>query len=108
MKYRPEKLEENQEDEKALVEKLSKKIDELAVSMEKMNLAEYVQMLERPRRLLYVNFLIGLARGFGMAIGFTILAALVVYILQEIVILNMPIIGDFIADLVKIVQERSI
>jgi hypothetical protein len=41
-----------------------------------------------------------------MAIGFTLLAALVLYVLQKIVILNMPLIGDFIADLVNIVQHE--
>jgi hypothetical protein len=85
---------------------LNKKIDDLAISMEKLGIAEYVEMLNNPRRLFRINFWSGVARGFGMAIGFTILAALVLYVLQKIVILNMPLIGDFIADLVNIVQHE--
>ncbi|HZJ84303.1 MAG TPA: DUF5665 domain-containing protein [Syntrophomonadaceae bacterium] len=88
----------------ATIENLMDKITELSVNMEKMRLAEYVEMLERPRRLLYINFLIGLARGFGSAIGFTILAAAVIYFLQKVILLNLPIIGEFIADIVSIVQ----
>lgn len=69
-------------------------------------MAEYMEMFDNPRRLLYVNFLIGVARGFGSAIGFTILAALVLYFLQQIIILNIPVIGEFIAQIVAIVQAQ--
>lgn len=72
--------------------------------MEKMKLAEYIEMMENPRRLLYMNFMMGLVRGFGMAIGFTILAALVVWFMQRLMVLNLPLIGDFIADIVRLVQ----
>lgn len=71
-----------------------------------MRLAEYIEMLENPTRLLYINFLIGLARGFGTAIGFTVLAALVIYFLQKIILLNIPVIGEFIAEIVNIVQTQ--
>ncbi|MBC7076391.1 MAG: hypothetical protein H5T98_10080 [Syntrophomonadaceae bacterium] len=100
------KREPGQSCDKELLEKLSTRVDRLADSMEKMRLAEYVEMIDRPRRLLYINFLLGVARGFGMAIGFTVLAALVIYLLQKLIMFNMPIIGDFIADIVKIVQEQ--
>jgi len=100
------KQEPEQHNDRELLTRLSAKMDRLADSIEKMRLAEYVEMIDRPRRLLYINFLLGIARGFGMAIGFTILAALVIYFLQKLIILNMPIVGDFIADIVEIVQEQ--
>jgi hypothetical protein len=93
-------------DEKTYLKSLGNKIDELAISMEKLGIAEYVEMLNNPRRLFFINFWSGVARGFGMAIGFTILAAVVLYAMQQVVILNMPLIGDFIADLVNIVQNQ--
>lgn len=89
-----------------VIEKLTNQVTELSGNMERMRLAEYVEMLENPRRLLYINFLIGLARGFGTAIGFTILAALMLYFLQKIILLNIPVIGEFIADIVAIVQTQ--
>jgi len=87
-----------------LLKKLIEKIDELSVNMEKMRLAEYIEMMEKPRRLLYLNFMMGLVRGFGMAIGFTILAAIVLWSMQRLVVLNLPLVGDFIADIVRLVQ----
>ncbi|MEN6463153.1 MAG: DUF5665 domain-containing protein [Syntrophomonas sp.] len=94
------------DEENEIIKELSDKVGELSTHMDKMRLAEYIDLLEHPRRLLYINFLVGIARGFGTAIGFTILAAIVVYLMQKIVILNMPIIGSFIADLVRIVQQE--
>lgn len=89
-----------------LLQALQKKITDLAVSMEKMKLAEYVQLLGNPWRLMYVNFIAGLARGVGIAIGFTILGAIVLYLLRKLVVLHLPWIGDLIAEIVKMVQLK--
>lgn len=86
--------------------KYHKKIEEIANSLEKAKIAEYVDLMNNKWRLLYINFIGGLARGFGMAIGFTILGALIIYILQKIIAWNLPLIGDFISEIVKIVQEN--
>lgn len=88
------------------LDSLKEKIEKLAVSIEKMKLAEYVKLLESPRRLLFINFIAGLARGLGMAVGFTLLGAIVLYILQRLVILNLPFISDIIADIVRLVREQ--
>jgi hypothetical protein len=55
---------------------------------------------------LWLNFIGGVARGFGIAVGFTILGAIVLYILQKLVVLNLPLIGSIIADIVKIVNQK--
>ncbi len=88
------------------LKELNHKVDKISLNMEKLGIAEYIEMLNNPRRLFYINFWAGIARGFGMAIGFTILAAIVIYILQKMIILNVPLIGDFIADIVEIVQNQ--
>ncbi|HBQ29277.1 membrane protein [Peptococcaceae bacterium SCADC1_2_3] len=85
---------------------LRHQINELALNMEKMKLAEYVNLLENPRRLLYINFIAGVARGLGIAVGFAILGAVIIYVLQRIVALNLPVIGKFIAEIVTIVQTN--
>lgn len=94
------------EAEKRLWESLRERVGELAANMEKMKLAEYVDLLEHPWRLLYVNFISGLARGFGMAVGFALLSAAILLVLQRLVTLNLPLIGGFIAEIVAIVQTQ--
>lgn len=95
-----------EERERYLLESLQERVRELALNMEKMKLAEYVELLERPWRLLYINFLAGLARGVGMMIGFALLGAVIIIVLQRLVMLNLPLIGSFIAEIVSIVQKR--
>jgi len=85
---------------------IEKRLEELANNLERAKLHEYVDFVNNKRKLLYVNFLGGLARGFGMAVGFTILGALAIYLLNKIISWNIPVIGDFIAEIVRIVQER--
>lgn len=85
---------------------IDKKLAEIALALEKTKITEYVDLINNRKRLLYVNFIQGLARGFGMAIGFTILGALILYLLQQLIRLNIPLIGDFITEIVRIVQEN--
>ncbi len=86
-------------------ENIEEKLDKIAITLEKTKIAEYVDLINNRKRLLYVNFIQGLIRGFGMAIGFTALGALFIYFLQSLIKLNLPLIGDFIAEIVKIVQD---
>ncbi|MDW7672905.1 MAG: DUF5665 domain-containing protein [Bacillota bacterium] len=86
--------------------RLVHKIEELSINIEKMKLAEYVDLLHNPKRLLYINFLAGVARGVGLAIGFTLLGAVVIYVLQRLVLLNLPLISDFIAEIIWMVQSQ--
>jgi len=55
--------------------------------------------------MLVTNFMAGLARGLGMAVGFTLLGAMVIYLLQLLARHNVPFIGEFISDIVRIVRE---
>lgn len=85
---------------------LADRVEQLSLAMEKMKLAEYVELLNQPTRLFYINFFAGLARGIGMAVGFTILGALLIYMLRRLEYLNIPVIGQFVAEIVRIVQEQ--
>lgn len=95
------------------IKELEERIDEmhgllqkLAISLEKSRIADYTQLLNRPKRLIWLNILSGTARGVGIAIGFTFFAATIIYLLQMLGALNLPIVGDYIADIVRIVQRQ--
>lgn len=77
----------------------------LAERTEKANIAEYVSLLQRPSRLLWLNFIAGTARGVGIAFGFTVLGAMLIMIIRWLGLLNLPVIGGFVADIVRIVQQ---
>ncbi|WXJ86855.1 hypothetical protein MHOCP_08710 [Moorella humiferrea] len=85
---------------------LAAKIEQLMAAMEKASLAEWVELYRRPWRLLILNFAAGVARGLGIAVGFAILGAIVVYIVRELALLNLPVIGKLIAEIVRMVQQE--
>jgi len=85
---------------------LNKKLNQISLNMEKSKIIDYVYYLEHPRKMLIPNFLGGLARGFGIAIGFTLLTAVIIYIMQWLVRWNLPVIGKFISEIVDIVENN--
>lgn len=90
-------------DEKRFV-KIEHKLEKISTELEKAKIGEYVDLLNNPKRLLYVNFVGGLARGLGTAIGLTILAAIFFYMLNKTV--NLPLIGKYIAELIEIIEDQ--
>ncbi len=87
-----------------LINALKERIEQLSLNLERMKLAEYVELLNRPWRLFYINFMSGLARGLGIALGFTVLSAVVLIVLQRLMMLNLPGMSSFIAEIVRLVQ----
>lgn len=69
-------------------------------------IAEYVQLMNHPRKLIINNLLSGIARGVGIAMGLSVFLVTALYVLRALGTLNLPIIGDYIADIVKVVQAQ--
>ena len=102
-----ETLEEARENEPPDWDDLRNKVTELYQVLERMNLTEYITYLNNPRRLLWLNFGVGVVKGLGGAIGATLLLSLVVMLLKSIVLLNLPVIGGVIGEIIKIVNAHN-
>lgn len=85
---------------------MAKRMEEHLRALERLQLAEYLRYVQDTRRLMRTQFVSGLFRGMGMAVGFTILGAVLVVLLQALAQRNLPVIGDFLAQIVAIVQSR--
>lgn len=85
---------------------LTARLERLAGEMEKAQLRDYVNLMNRPWQLIWRNAVAGLSRGIGIALGFTFFAATIVWLLQLLGALNLPVVGDYIADIVRIVQRQ--
>ncbi|HHY62206.1 MAG: DUF5665 domain-containing protein [Bacillota bacterium] len=90
------------------VRALMSQIMQLSRRLEDSSVAEYVEFMRNPRRVIWSNFLAGMARGFGIAIGASVLTALFLYALSVVISLNIPIIGNLIAKIVKIVKDSGV
>ena len=86
---------------------LQKSIDKLAEMLQNMNLHDLIYIMGSKKEIIKRNLLAGIARGIGGGIGFTIITAVIIYFLQKIVRLNIPIIGEYINDIVEIVQKTK-
>ena len=92
--------------EKKLI-KLENKLDKINKVLSKNNILDLADLLGNTKKLFFRNFLAGLFRGIGIGIGVTILTAILIYILQKIVRLNIPIIGQYISDIAEIVEQNK-
>ena len=85
---------------------MAKRMEEYLAALERMRLPDYLRYLDDRKRFIRTQFLAGLLRGAGMAVGFTVLGAILVLALQKLAQQNLPIIGDFLVRLVEFVQSR--
>lgn len=82
------------------------RLEHVAKRMEYMHLDAYLRYVKNWKRRLTMDFLSGVVRGIGFSVGFSILGALLIYILRNMALANLPVIGRFLADLVRIVENN--
>ena len=85
---------------------LLENIDKLNKSLQRNNFLDLVDLLGDRKKLFIRNFSSGIFKGIGIGIGVTLITAILLILLQKIVALNIPVIGEFIADIVDIVQNN--
>lgn len=93
-------------DDNFILRQIHKQINDLALQMEQAKIADYVELLQKPRKVIMMNLIGGISRGVGIAIGVGFFASTIVYILQALGALNLPIVGDYIAEVVKYVKAQ--
>ena len=81
------------------------KIDKLIEMLEKSNINELVRILGSRKEIIWRNILAGIFRGIGIGIGVTIITAILILTMRRLVALNIPVIGNYIADIVEIVEK---
>lgn len=87
------------------IDLLNKSLDKINESMQNKNVQELISVLGSKKKIFWTNFWAGIARGIGVGIGITIITAVLILLLRNIVALNIPVIGEFIADIVDIVEK---
>lgn len=88
-----------------IYEEINKKLDNLNYAMTKSKFLDLVELLGNRKELFFRNIWSGIIKGIGIGIGVTIITAIIVIILQKIVTWNIPVIGEYIADIVDIVEN---
>ena len=89
-----------------MTERECRLIRRLTDTLERMQLDDYLEYVSNRRRMIVNNLLYGIVRGFGFTLGFTVLGALVIVLLKNLVSENIPLIGDFLAEVIHAIEER--
>ncbi len=85
---------------------LEDRINRFLEATERMRLSDYIAFESDRKRRLLDAFWQGVARGLGIMVGFSILGAAVLFVLQDLAKRNLPGISDFVAQVVALVQLR--
>ena len=90
---------------KVMIEELNKKIDEINYVLSKNRVLDLVELLGDRKKLFVRNLWSVMVKGIGIGIGVTVITGILVVILQKIVTLNIPVIGEYISDIIDIVER---
>ena len=91
-----------QEDTVNLTETELKALKNMINSYDKV--IDYAVSKNKPIRLIWLNLIGGMARGLGMAIGVTVIAFIGFKILNSLKVFDLPILGNFIAELLDYIS----
>ena len=99
------------DDIKDVEEKIEEKIEQTATQVKNMVTYEFRDILDfvkKPWKLVWINFLIGIARGTGFILGMTIFGALIITLLVILLhkMVDLPVIGSFVADIIIEVKKQ--
>lgn len=85
------------------VEKLNSRLDRIGMALEKAKINDILLNYTNPHRVFWINFLVGIGRGLGLTIGTVIVLSILGLIMQQFV--NLPLIGEWISDLMQYVDR---
>jgi hypothetical protein len=94
---------ENLNDRLQAAQQLNDKLDTVAHFLQRIEWSDILLNYASPRRLLWTNFLAGLARGLGLTIGTALILASLGWFLGQIV--TVPIIGDYVRQIIDYVES---
>ena len=76
---------------------------ELVKIFEAAGVVDYLQYLQSSKRILWINFKAGVAKGLGVTLGMTVVLGLLIWLLTKLVAL--PVVGEYFAQAEAFVTE---
>lgn len=84
---------------------LNTNIRKLNFALTQSHVTKLIELLGNPKQLFLRNLFSGISKGIGIGIGVTLVTALILLLLEKLVTLNIPVIGEYISDIVMIVEQ---
>jgi hypothetical protein len=96
-------FEDQAEFENALTKKDLRALKHLARDYEKA--LDYYYLRHKPWRNILLGLVSGMSQGLGIAIGITVLAFILISILKSLQVLDLPFLGNFLAQLLDYIEH---
>ena len=78
---------------------------ELIKVFEAAGLVEFLEYLQSGKRLMWLNFKAGVAKGFGVTVGMTVVLGVAIWILTMLV--NLPVLGEYFETAEQFITEYA-
>ncbi|MBT8070501.1 MAG: hypothetical protein KJN61_07555 [Gammaproteobacteria bacterium] len=78
---------------------------EVVKSLEAGGVVDYLEYLQSGKRIMWVNFKAGVARGLGMTVGATLVLGVTIWILTMLV--DLPVVGEYFSDAQQYITEYA-
>lgn len=74
--------------------------------LERSHFYDYMEYISNERQIIRRAFLVGMLKGLGTAIGFSLIGAIIIYMLNLLAKSNLPYIADFISEIIDIIESK--
>jgi hypothetical protein len=78
---------------------------ELIKVFEAAGVVEFMEYLQSGKRLMWLNFKAGVAKGFGVTVGMTVVLGVAIWILTMLV--NLPVLGEYFEKAEQFITEYA-
>lgn len=78
---------------------------EIVKVFEAAGLVEYLEYLKSGKRIMWLNFKAGVAKGLGLTIGMTVVLGILVWILTMLV--DLPVVGEYFGEAEQFLTEYA-
>ena len=78
---------------------------EIIKAFEAAGVVEYMEYLQSGKRIMWLNFKAGVAKGLGLTVGMTLVLGVFVWVLTMLV--NLPIVGEYFGEAEQFLTEYA-
>ncbi len=78
---------------------------ELVKMFEAAGVVDYLEYLQSGKRIMWANFKAGIARGFGITVGMTLVVGIFIWILAMLV--DLPVVGEYFSEAKQYINEYT-
>lgn len=81
------------------------RLESLVERLDNSDIAQFVKLSQKTGKILWLNFLSGMAKGLGFTLGTTVVLAVIYKIISRVISMNIPYLTELLKNIVQIVQN---